>query len=55
MNYFIGTFEVNINPGYPQGFTIYLQEKNKKDKEAEKLDISVSNTKDIIYNILSLA
>ena len=36
------------------GPKIYLQATNEVDKESDKLDISVSNVKDIIYDFLSL-
>ena len=55
VNYVLSPFEGNINPGYPQGLKLYLQETKDIDKESEKLDISVSNTKDVIYHFFSLA
>ena len=45
----------NMNPGDPQGLNLYLQATKEIDKEYDKLDISVSNAKDIIDNFLSLA
>ena len=50
----ISPFEGNINPGGPHGIKPYLQEKNEIEKEAEKLDILVSNYKDNINNVLSV-
>ena len=41
VNYVISPFEDNINPGYPKGLKLYLQETKDIDKEADKLDISV--------------
>ena len=55
VNFVLSTFEGNINLGYPQGIKLYLQETTQIDKEADKLDISVSNVKDIVYNFLSIA
>ena len=52
--YVISPFEGNINPGDSQGIKRYLQEKNDIYKESDKLDISVSNSKYIIDNFLSL-
>ena len=37
VNYFISSFEGNINPGYPQGIKLYLQETKYMDKEANKV------------------
>ena len=37
------------------GIKLYLQSTKEIDKETDKLDISVFNTKDIIYHFLSLA
>ena len=48
-------FEGNINPVYPQGIRIYLQATKEIDKGYDKLDISVSNSKDIIDHFISLA
>ena len=55
VNYVISPFEDNINPGDPKGLKLYLQETKDIDKEADKLDISVSNAKDIIDHFLSIA
>ena len=46
--YMLIPFEENTNPRYPQGLSIYLQETKDIEKEADKLDISVSNYIDII-------
>ena len=45
----------NINHGDPQGLKFYPQATKYNDKEADKLYISVSNAKDIIYHFLILA
>ena len=55
MDYVLSPFEGNITPGDLQGQIKYPQLKKKIYKEADKLDISVSNYKDIIDNLLSLA
>ena len=55
VNYMLSPFEGNINPENPQGTKLYLQAKKEIDKESEKLDSPVSNTKDIIDNFTSLA
>ena len=55
VNYMLSPFEGNTNPGYTQGLNLYLQATKEIDKETDKLDISVSNTKDIIDNFISLA
>ena len=55
VNYVLIPFKGSINPGDPQGIKNYLQATNVIDKEADKLDISVSNDKDIIDHFLSLA
>ena len=46
--YVLSSFEGNINTGYPTEIKLHLQATKEIDKEAEKLDISVSNAKDII-------
>ena len=33
VNYVLGSFEGNINPGYPTGIKIYLQATKDKDTE----------------------
>ena len=48
VNYLLNPFEGNINHGDPKGLKIYLKAKEEIDKEADKVDISVSNPKDII-------
>ena len=55
VNYMIISFEVDINPGYPQGIKLYLQAKKEIYKEADKLDIPASNYKGIMDRSLSLA
>ena len=50
VKYMLIAFEGNINIGYPQGLIIHLRDTMYIDKEAEKLDISVFNAKDIIYH-----
>ena len=55
VNHVLIPFEWKINTGYPQGIKLYIQAKKQIDKEAYKLDISVSNSKDIIYHFLSLS
>ena len=55
INYVLRTFEGNINTGYPTGLKIYPQATKYIDKESDKLDISVSNSNDIIYHFISLA
>ena len=55
VNYLLTPFEGNINPVYLTGVKLYLQATKDIDKETEKLDISVSNAKDIVYYFLSLA
>ena len=47
VKYVIITFEDNINPGDLKGLKLYLQETKDIYKESDKLDISVSNKKDI--------
>ena len=54
INYVLSPFEEKINPGDPTGLKLYLQATKEIDKEADKLDISVSNAKDIIDDFLSL-
>ena len=55
VNYVLSPFEGNINTGYPTGLKIYLQATKYIDKETDKLDVSVSNVKDIVDNFISLA
>ena len=54
LSYMLSPFEGKTNPGYPQRIKLYLQETEDTEKEYDKLDISVSNSKDIIDNFLSL-
>ena len=55
LNYLIIPFEGNIITEDPQGIKLYLQAKKETDKKYDKLDISFSNAKYIIYNFISLA
>ena len=55
VNYVLRPFEGDINSGYPTELKLYLQATNEMDKENDKLDISVSNSKDIIDHFISLA
>ena len=55
VNYMLSPFDGNINHGYSMGLKIYLQEIKEIYKENDKLDISVSNYKDVLYHFLSLA
>ena len=54
MNYVLIPFKGNINTGDPQGIKLYFQATTQIDKESDKLDISVSNAKDIIDHFISL-
>ena len=49
------TFEGNINPGDLMGTKLYLQATKEIDKDTYKLDISISNVKDIVDQFLVLA
>ena len=49
------TFEGNIDPGGPMGIKLYSQATKKIYKETDKLDISVSNAKDIIDHFLGIS
>ena len=53
-NYVHIPLEGNINPGGPKELKLYLQATTDIYKEAENLDTSVSNAKDIIDHFLSL-
>ena len=55
VNYVLIPFEGKINPGDPTGIKLHPQETKDIYKETEKLDISVSNAKDIIDHLLSLS
>ena len=54
VNYLINPLEGNINPGDATGTKIYFQETKEIDKETDNLDISVSNSKEIIDPFLRL-
>ena len=54
VNCVLSPFEGNTNTGDSQGRKLYLQATKEIDKEADKLDISVSNAKDIIDYFFSL-
>ena len=54
VNYVFRPFEGNINNGYPQGIKPYIQATKEIGKENDKLNISVSNVKYIIYHFLNL-
>ena len=41
VNYVLSSFKENINPGDPTGIKIYLQATKERDKETNKLDLSV--------------
>ena len=49
VNDMIIPFEGNINPGNPMGLRIDIQATKEIDKETEKIDISVSNDKYILF------
>ena len=51
----ITSFEGKINHVYPTGLKIYLQITKEIGKETNKIDISVSNAKNIVDNFISLA
>ena len=55
VHYVLSPFKGNTNTGDPQGIKLYLQATKEIDKEANKLDIPVSNAKYIIDNFPSLA
>ena len=55
VNYVLIPFERNTNPGKPTDIKLSLQATKQIDKEYEKLDISFSNAKDIIYHFLSIS
>ena len=55
VNYVFSPFEGNINPGDPQRIKLYIQAKNYIDKEDDKVENLVSNSKDIICHFLSLS
>ena len=55
VNYVLSPFKGNINGKDPQGIKLYLQTTKDIKKEADKLDISVSNAKYVVQIFLSLA
>ena len=55
VNCILSLFEEKINPGDITGIKLYLQATKEIYKEDDKLDIPVSNAKDIIDDFLSLA
>ena len=55
VKYVLRPFEWNINTGNPTGLRLYLQEKKEIYKEADGLDISVSNSKEIIDNFPNIS
>ena len=55
MKYLLRPFEENIHFGDPTGIKLYVQATKDMDKETDKLDVSVSNTKDIIEHFLRLS
>ena len=55
VNYVLSSFEGNINHRYPTGLKLYLRSTKEIDKENDKLDISVSNSKCIVDHFLSSA
>ena len=52
MNYVFSPFEGKLNTGDPQVIKFYRQAKKEIDKESNKLDIPVSNAKDIVDHFL---
>ena len=54
VNYVLSPFEGNIHFRDPQRLKLYLWEIKDVDKEANKLGISVSNYKDIIYHFTDI-
>ena len=55
VNYVLRPFEGNINTGYPTGFKLNIQATKDIDKGTDKLNISVSNAKDIVDHFFSFA
>ena len=55
MNDVFSPFEGKINPGDTMGIKLYLQVTREIEKQTDNIDISVSNTKDIIDNFLSIS
>ena len=55
VNYVIIPFKGKINPRYSKVLKLYLQAKKEKEKEADKLYITVSNDEYIVYQLLIMA
>ena len=55
VNNVLSIFEGNINPGDQTGIKIYLQETEEIDKDTDKIDVSVSNSKYIINPFLNVS
>ena len=55
LKYMLSPFEGNIITEDPQGIKLYIQAKKEIYKKCNKLDISFSNAKYIIYHFISLA
>ena len=55
VNYLLKPFAGNKNNGDTTRIKLYLQSTKEVDKEFVKLDIPVSNSKDIIYHFLSIS
>ena len=55
VNYVLRPSKGNINPRNSQGLKIYLQEIRYTEKYTDKLDIAVSNPRDIVEHLLRLA
>ena len=55
VNYVLRPFEGSMKPGDPTGLNICLQEIKEIVKETYKLNISISNAKDIVDNFISLS
>ena len=53
VNYVVSPLKMNINHGHSKGLKIYLQATKEIDKQTDKLDISVSNSKGITYDFIS--
>ena len=55
VNYVLRPFEGNINTGDPTGIKLYIQLTKDIENETHKLDIPLSNAKDIVDHFISLA
>ena len=55
VNFVLISFEANIYPGDPIRIKLYLQATKEIDKDTYKIDISISNVKDIVDQFLVLA